>query len=616
MKPNNLVEMLHRTVKKYPDKDVFLWKEKGMYQHMTYGEFWEKIFYAASGFVQLGIGPDDKVAILSNSNPMWGITDFALASIGAVSVPVYPTLPPEQVAYTLKNGDVRMAVVEDREQYDKVKAGDADIELIITMYPDDELKSADKDLTFSELEARGKQHPLENWEETWRTFNRDRLVTIIHTSGTTGKPKGAMLSHGNFLANLEAVQFWLIELLPEDVSLSYLPLSHVFERMAGHFMPLSVGTTIGYAESIDTIPENLLEIRPTVLTSVPRLFEKVYAMVWDEINSGSAIKKKVFNWALSVGEERYDLYLNARIDQIIKQTAMPRDLYRKWKRADRLVFQKVKEKLGGRLRGMVSGGGTLNPEVARFFWALDLPILEGYGLTETSPVITTNPMMRAKTGTVGKVLPNLDVKIADDGEVLVRGPSVMKGYYNNPEATAEDFDGDWYKTGDIGELDEEGYLKIIDRKKRIIVLSTGKNVAPQPIENAINESVYIGHSIVFGEKQKYIICLVNPDFENLLPWAERRGITAESTEELCRNHQVKALIESEVERLTAHFADFEKPKKVVIIGKEWTVDGGELTPKLSLRLQVIEAKYKQLIQETYGKDFVDEEKEIVTAGEG
>src|SRR5699024_9659242 len=214
------------------------------------------------------------------------------------------------------------------------------------------------------------------------------------------------------------------------------------------------------------------------------------------------------------------------------------------------------------------------------------------------------------------VLPNLDVKIADDGEVLVRGPSVMKGYYNNPEATAEDFDGDWYKTGDIGELDEEGYLKIIDRKKRIIVLSTGKNVAPQPIENAINESVYIGHSIVFGEKQKYIICLVNPDFENLLPWAERRGITAESTEELCRNHQVKALIESEVERLTAHFADFEKPKKVVIIGKEWTVDGGELTPKLSLRLQVIEAKYKQLIQETYGKDFVDEEKEIETAGEG
>src|SRR5699024_11146354 len=425
-----------------------------------------------------------------------------------------------------------------------------------------------------------------------------------------------MLSHGNFLANLEAVQFWLIELLPEDVSLSYLPLSHVFERMAGHYMPLSVGTTIGYAESIDTIPENLLEIRPTVLTSVPRLFEKVYAMVWDEINSGSAIKKKVFNWALSVGEERYDLYLNARVDQIIKQTAMPRDLFRKWKRADRLVYQKVKEKLGGRLRGMVSGGGTLNPELARFFWELDLPKVEGYGLTETAPVITTNPMLRAKAGTVGKVLPNLEVKIADDGEVLVRGPSVMQGYYNNPEATEADFDGDWYKTGDIGELDEEGYLKIIDRKKRILVLSTGKNVAPQPIENAINESVYIGHSIVFGEKQKYIICLVNPDFENLLPWAERRGITAESTEELCRNHQVKALIESEVERLTAHFADFEKPKKVVIIGKERTVDGGELTPKLSLRLQVIEAKYKQLIQETYGKDFVDEEKEIVTAGEG
>lgn len=598
MKPINIVEMLSRTVQKFPDKDVFMWKEEGSYQTMTYGEFWNKIYHAAAGLKQLGIGVNDKVAILSNSNPMWGISDFALASIGAVSVPIYPTLPPDQVAYVLQNGDVCAAVVENDEQKEKMVEEDVAINPIITMYPGGE-PPVDGELSFSELETMGEQAGLPNWEEGWRQIDRDDLLTIIHTSGTTGKPKGVMLTHGNFLANLEAVQFWLIELVPEDRTLSYLPISHVFERMAGHYMPLSVGTTIAYAESIDTIQDNLVEVRPTVLTSVPRLFEKVYAKVRAEIDDGSSVKKKIFDWAVSVGMERYDMYLEARMDQMIKQMLMPKKLSRKWKRADRLVFQTVKEKLGGRLRGMVSGGGTLNPELARFFWALDIPLLEGYGLTETSPVISTNPMVRAKAGTVGKVLPNLDVHIADDGEVLVKGPSVMKGYYNNPEATAEVFDGDWYHTGDIGELDDEDYLKIIDRKKRILVLSTGKNVAPQPIENAMNESDYIEQSIVIGEQQKYVICLVNPDFENMVPWAQKNGVNTESYAEMCQDDLVRNLIETEVERLTQPFAAYEKPKKIVIIGEEWTVDGGELTPKLSLRLKTIEKKYKALIEETY-----------------
>src|SRR5699024_5465234 len=586
--------MLHRSVEQFPDKDVFMWKENGVYQHMTYRDFWEKIFHAASGFSELGIGEDDKVAIISDSNPMWGITDFALASIGAVSVPVYPTLPADQAAFTLKNGDVQIAVVENKEQYEKVLEGDADLERIITMYPDDQQHLEGSDMSFADLEDIGQKNPINNWEDNWRHIDRDQLVTIIHTSGTTGRPKGVMLTHGNFLSNVEAVQFWVVELMPEDTSLSYLPLSHVFERTAGHFVPLSVGVTIAYAESIDTIPDNLLEVKPTILTSVPRLFEKVYAMVWDEINAGSGIKKKVFNWALSIGEERYDEYQKTRMDQLIKQIAMPSSFMRKWKLADRLVFSQVKEKLGGRLRGMVSGGGTLSSELARFFWALDLPILEGYGLTETAPIVSTNPIVRAKAGTVGKILPNVDVKIADDGEVLVKGPNIMKGYYKNPEKTAEEFVDGWYKTGDIGALDEDGYLKIIDRKKRIIVLSTGKNVAPQPIENAMDESDFIGNSIVFGEKQKYIICLVNPDFENLQIWADRKNIKSSSTEDLCKNEQVINLIEKEVHERTKDFAKFEQPKKVVIIGKEWTVDDGELTPKLSLRLNVIEERYSNI----------------------
>lgn len=613
MKPNNLVEMLHRSVEQFPDKDVFMWKENGVYQHMTYRDFWEKIFHAASGFSELGIGEDDKVAIISDSNPMWGITDFALASIGAVSVPVYPTLPADQAAFTLKNGDVQIAVVENKEQYEKVLDGDADLERIITMYPDDQQQLEGSNMSFADLEDIGQKNPINNWEDNWRNIDRDQLVTIIHTSGTTGRPKGVMLTHGNFLSNVEAVQFWVVELLPEDISLSYLPLSHVFERTAGHFVPLSVGVTIAYAESINTIPENLLEVKPTILTSVPRLFEKVYTMVWDEINAGSSVKKKVFNWALSIGEERYDEYQKAQMDQLIKQIAMPSSFMRKWKLADRLVFSQVKEKLGGKLRGMVSGGGTLSSELARFFWALDLPILEGYGLTETAPIVSTNPIVRAKAGTVGKILPNVDVKIADDGEVLVKGPNIMKGYYKDPDKTAEEFVDGWYKTGDIGALDEDGYLKIIDRKKRIIVLSTGKNVAPQPIENAMDESDFIGNSIVFGEKQKYIICLVNPDFENLQIWADRKNIKSSSTEDLCKNEQVINLIEKEVHERTKDFAKFEQPKKVVIIGKEWTVDDGELTPKLSLRLNVIEERYSNIIEETYGEDFLGDNNKTVAA---
>lgn len=602
MKPNNLVEMLFRTVDKFPHKDVFMWKEDGVYQHMTYGEFWEKIRHAAAGLVQMGISENDKVAIISDSNPMWGITDFAVASIGAVSVPIYPTFPAEQAAYILQNADVRAAVVENESQRQKVLTDEMTLDRVITMYPDSNHPPEVNESSFSELEASGANNPVTGWEEFWRQIDRDQLATIIHTSGTTGKPKGVMLSHGNFLANLEAVQFWLIELLPEDLSLSYLPLSHVFERMAGHYMPLSIGTTIAYAQSIDTIQENLLEVRPTVLTSVPRLFEKVYAKVREEIDDGPVIKKKIFNWAVSVGLERYESYVNAPVDQLIKQQAMPKDLRRKWSIADRLVFQKVKTKLGGRLRGMVSGGGTLNPELARFFWALDLPILEGYGLTETSPVITTNPMVRAKAGTVGKVLANLEVKIDDDGEVLVRGPSVFKGYYNDQEATKKEFDGDWFYTGDIGELDDDDYLKVVDRKKRILVLSTGKNVAPQPIENAINESQYIGQSLVIGDQKKYVICLVNPDFENLLPWVKEHGVRSGSYEEVCRYKIVQDLLQSEVDDRIASFTSFEKPKKVVIIDDEWSVESGELTPKLSMRVKVIEQKYKRLIEETFAED--------------
>lgn len=603
MKVANVLQMLKRTVEQFPNNIAYQWKEKGSIKKITYQNLWKRIKNFATGLTYIGIKTETKVAIISNSNPMWAISDFALASISAVSVPIYPTIPSQQVAYILKNCDVTAAIVENKEQYDKLIATGVQLDHIIMMYP--EQMGVNNFMTFKEMENIGGNQSRTNWEQFCQHIDRDQLLTIMNTSGTTGKPKGVMLTHGNILANIEGVQFWLVELLPEDVSLSYLPLSHIFERLAGHYLPLSIGTTISYAENITTIPEDLKEFKPTIMTSVPRLFEKVYTKVQSEMENSSAVKRKIFNWAISVGEEKYKYYLNATINQYISQDYLPKNLARKWKIANKLVYQKVKNKLGGRLRGLVSGGGTLNEDIAKFFWALDIPLLEGYGLTETSPIISSNPIIRAKVGTVGKTLPNVELKIAQDGEILVKGPNITEGYYNNAQETEKAFEEGWFKTGDIGKLDENGYLKIIDRKKRILVLSTGMNVAPAPVETAINESAYISQSLVVGDKRKYVITLVNPDYENLIPWAKKRGINTNARETLCNDKQVQQLLNKEVITLTKKFTNYAQPKKVIIISDEWTIDGGELTPKLSLKTDIIENRYQDLIDSIYKEESMD-----------
>jgi long-chain acyl-CoA synthetase len=597
MKPNNLVEMLWQSVERYPDKAAFLWKEKNRYKPITYSQFWEEIRHVASGLAHLGIGRDDRVAILSENNPKWAVLDFAICSLGAVNVPIYPTLPAQQVGFILRNTNCKAIAVQNEKQLDKVKSSGAEI-IPIIMLPEDDEEETGQSITLKTLTKLGREHVLPDWEQTWKQLGRQHLATIIYTSGTTGEPKGAMLTHGNFLANIEGVQFWCLEARADDRLLSYLPLSHVFERMAGHFMPLSVGATIAYAESIDKIQENLLEIKPTVMTSVPLLFEKVYARIQSQINEGTPLRRKIFDWAVKVGIKRYDYYSQMPLDKLLLNE-WPLKLRWQWSIAERLVFRKIKARLGGRLRGLISGGAPLNPEIARFFWAVNIPVMEGYGLTETSPVIAANPIARAKIGTVGKPLPNLEVKIASDGEILVRGPNVMQGYYQNEEATAAQFSGDWLHTGDLGELDQEGYLRVVDRKKRLLILTTGKNVAPQPVENAINQSRFIEQSVLIGHRRKYVIALVVPNFEILSEWAQKNQLPAASLSNLIRQTKIQNLILSEIKHAIQPFPPHEQPKKAIILSKEWTIESEELTPTLKVRANKIEANYEQLINQLY-----------------
>ncbi|WEG14662.1 long-chain fatty acid--CoA ligase [Pullulanibacillus sp. KACC 23026] len=601
MDVHNLLELLKRSVDRFPEKAAYLWKEQKEYRYMTYEDLWSEIKRTAEGLSYLGIERDDKVAIISNNRIHWPISDFAIGSLGAISVPVYPTLQPEQINLILRKSDCKVAIVENQELVQKINVNQTALEHLIVIDPGEWTSHQGSVLSFAHLLEIGARHPEPLWEETWKSLERDHVSTIIHTSGTTGQPKGAMLTHGNFISNIEGIQFWVLEARSDDVFLSYLPLSHVFERMAGQYLPLSVGATIAYAESLDTIQDNLLEVKPTIMTSVPRLFEKVYAKVIDQIESGSPVRQKIFNWALKVGHEKYQDYLSRSTDDLIFLNTSSR-LYRKWKLADRLVYQKIKAKVGGRLRAMISGGAALNPDIAQFFWSIDLPIFEGYGLTETAPVIAVNPVLRAKIGSVGKPLPNLKVKLGDDGEVLVKGPSVMKGYYKNEEATAKAFVDGWYKTGDIGEMDEEGFLKIVDRKKNIIVLSTGKNVIPQPVESAVNQSAYVDQSLLIGQGRKYVILLVALDHDYLKQWAEKQNLSLSSTDQLIHQSELQTLIVKDIQKAISKFPRYEQPKKLVICPEIWSAETGELTPSLKVRLKEVEQNYRKAIMAAYDEE--------------
>ncbi len=562
---------------------------------ITYDQLYDETVNFACGLASLGVKRDQKVAIISENRPEWVHSDMAILGIGAIDVPIYPISTSDTIDFILNNSESVGIVVSNKYQLNKIlriKNNCKHLKFIIIMNNDE--KTDDKNVySFKEIQEKGKEFRKDNpnyFKEQSELCRENDLCTIIYTSGTTGEPKGVMLTHRNIVSNIKAAHevFYIDE---NDVFLSFLPLCHIFERMAGYYTAFSCGGTIAYAESIEKIANNLLEIKPTIVTAVPRLFERMYSRIKRNVESQSERKQKIFNWAIEIGKEY----------QLAKKSSqpIPISLLLKHKLADKLVLSKLRERTGGRMRFFISGGAALSRELGIFFEAAGILIIEGYGLTESSPVLTVNRLNDYKFGTVGKPLPGVEIKIAKDGEILAAGPNIMVGYYKNKKETEETIKDGWLHTGDIGVFDAEGFLIITDRKKHLFKTSQGKYIAPTPIENMFLASKYIDQFVVIGDRRMFITALIVPDFEALKEYADANRIQYSSVEELVKMKQIYELLDRELEQFQKKLASFERIRKFAILNKPFSIETGELTPSLKVRRKVIEERYKDLIEEMY-----------------
>ena len=585
-----LSQLFLNTVKTYIKDGLLTAKVEGRYVPLSTDEVARRVKHLSLGLADLGLGPGDKLVIFSENRPEWTMTDFAVLCAGAVTVPIYTSLMPEQVKYIINDSDAKIVVCSNRDLWLKIEAVKHDLPSVHHFVLIDE-QGPEGTLSLSEAMGRGTSVAAANpglFEKKALAVKPDDVASIIYTSGTTGIPKGVVLSHGNFVSNAKALDA-VTEFTDKDTILSFLPLSHVLERMTT-FSFLYKGATIAYAESIETVAENLLEVRPTIMISVPRLFDKIYAKVMDNVLTQSPLKRKIFFWALKVGKK-----YGARK---IRHRGIPWGLGVRRRLAAKLVFSKIVEKTGGRVHFFVSGGAPLSSDVAEFFYAIGITILEGYGLTETSPVLTCNTFDKMKFGTVGTPVPGVEIRIAKDGEILAKGPNVMKGYYKKDQETREAFEGGWFHTGDIGHFDEEGFLVITDRKKDLIVTAGGKNVAPQPIENLLKTNPYVQNAVVVGGGRKFISALIVPNFERIEAYARTSGIPFASRKDLVEREEIVNFMLAEVNRTTPHLASYERIKKVVLLDRDFDVDS-ELTPSLKVKRHIVEKTFKALIDFLY-----------------
>jgi long-chain acyl-CoA synthetase len=589
--PTTLNELFLDAIARYRTRPVAMRrKSDGVWVELSYSDLLERVKALSHALTALDVRAGDRVAILSENRPEWAIADYATLALGAADVPIYPTLPARQVAYILRDSGATVAFVSSPAQLKKVREAQAECPALRSIVTFDEVTMPGDALAFSALVAEGRSAPVGPWEAAARRVVADDLATLIYTSGTTGDPKGVMLTHGNITSNV-VLSLARIDLDGQDECLSFLPLSHIFERMAGHYLMLHCGALINYAGGIDTVSADMVERRPTVMLSVPRLYEKIFARVQESAASGSPIRRRIFRWARRIG----DCWAEAKV-----AGRVPARLRIAHALADRVVYAKLRERTGGRLRFFVSGGAPLNPEIAKFFYAAGLPILEGYGLTETSPVIAVNTFEDYRFGTVGKPIPRSEVRIGPDGEILTRGPHVMRGYYKQPDATSEALSADgWFQTGDIGELSADGFLRITDRKKDLIVTAGGKNIAPQPVENMVKASRYITNAVMIGDRRSYPIMLLVPNLPVLHEWAKHRGLAVASDAALLARAETMEKLEREVKRALRHLARFEVPKRFVLVPQDFSIESGEMTPTLKVRRRVVEEKYRAQIEAAY-----------------
>ena len=598
-------QMFQHLVSEKPNLKTFYTKTDNKWEGIELIDLQAMVEDFANGLKNLGINDNDKVAIIGANSRKWAISDYAIAHIRAVSVPVYPTLIPTQSQYVVEHSESKIAIVQDEVQLDKVypliNDANSNLHTIIIM---DNSYSGGKENVIKFADVFNMKDQIHDIRAISATVEETDLLTLIYTSGTTGNPKGVMLSHSNICNNLLSIDGNIkaaMELNPElkpadgiERFVSFLPISHSFERVGGHYSIFSQGTSIYYAEmnfTPEILFENIREVRPTFLTAVPRIFEKIHAKILDSVASMTGVKKKLADWSISVGLQT--------VPYRTTNQNLPFVLGLKYKIADKLVLNKFRAALGGKVRACSSGGSALSKEVGSFFCGIGISIIEGYGLTETSPVMTIGHPDFFKFGTVGKAIPGVEVKIQPDGEIVCRGHNVMMGYYKNEEATNEAIIDGWFHSGDIGEFDEDGLLRITDRKKSLIVTSGGKNVAPQPMEVSLTSNKYIEQCNVVGDDRNFISALIVPNKENLLAWAEEKGLSGLDYNALCAHELAYNLFDAIVKDTMTNFSRYESVRKFTLIADEWTVDRGELTPKMSIKRKVVVEKHKAEIDAMY-----------------
>jgi long-chain acyl-CoA synthetase len=573
--------------------DLMISKVGGAWTPVSARDFGYTVRALSLALNSLGVQPGDRVAILSENRPEWAMADYAVLCAGAWSVPIYPTLPPYQIAPLLTDSGAKVVFVSSLEQLGKILTIRAECPALDHVISIDASPPPEPGF-FSFHAVVDKGRPTLDmspgvFEQRAARVKPEDVATIIYTSGTTGEPKGAMLTHSNFVSNVKSA-CTLVPITGESVALSFLPLSHVFERMLDYAY-LHRHSSIAYAESIDKLRDNFLEVNPTCFGAVPRVYEKVHGRIIDKVESGSGLKKKLFYWAVRVGKER--------LSYEERGLSVPAALARKAKIADKLVFAKIRHALGTRFQFAVSGGAPLARELAEFFVGAGVMIYEGYGLTETSPVIAVNGPKAWRLGTVGRPIPGVEVRIASDGEILTRGPHVMKGYYNKPEATAEAIDSEgWFHTGDIGRIDEDGFLAITDRKKDLLVLAGGKKVAPQPIENELKSSALIATPIVLGDRHKFVAALLVPNFERLREHVAASNLKV-SWEHLDANPEIRRLFQHEIDVYNSDKPHHEQIRAFAILSSDLTVEDGSITPTLKVKRRILESRYRDLIESMY-----------------